>query len=896
MSKTMEQQYNYYAFINDSSKDTEWGKRAQRKLEHYRMPATLFSEHGWERLSSRGRRHSLVPKLFKGEHMANSRKNIIQNKKLFPDANIGCDVMKKLFLFTFVVGLLLTNAVISQAQSLQQGVVKTRGRMVNGVLVPGEKIGNAMVSIRGRSAVLSGIDGLFRFPVTGKTFIVDSVKKKDYALIDYEACRQYRFPQSPFVLLMEKPEKQRADQLDAERKIRRNLQRQLQEREDEIEALQASQQQKDSLLRILYQQQGDNEKLIADMAKRYSTIDYDQLDEFYRQVSWFIENGELIRADSLLRTRGDISMQVQGILNNGKAIQEQREQIQKAETVHQADIEEAARRCYSYYETYFAQNQNDSAAYYLELRASMDSTNLDWQLEAGRFCQNYLADYIKAMYYYQPALRNSLSQYGEYDGWTATCYANIGSALYCQNDFGPSLEYHIKAQNIFEMTFGTNHPTVALAYNNIGLVYDAQGDYSKSLECYNKALTIFLNTLGNESPYVGASYNNIGGVYHRQGYYSKALEYLTKALNINEKAFGAENPIVATFYNNLGGIYETLGDYSKAMVDYQRALEVREKVLGVNHPDVALSYNNIGNVYIALGEYSKALEYHTKALVIREKVFGLGHPDVAQSYNNIGSVRHYQGDNEKALYYFKKALAIREKVFDDNHPDVATSYSNIGTAQAFLGDYSKALDNLAKALSIQEKTFGPEHSSVAITYNSFGVTYARQGDYSKALSCYKKALTILEKAYGKEHLQVAMSYNNIGEVYHIRGDFQMALDNYTKSLVILEKIYGDNNTIIGTINIKIGTVYFSLGNYAKALEHYFIALDVQKRMLGANHHDVAMTYINIGGVYQQQGDNSKAIQYYDFALTILEIVYGKEHPNTIAFKNNLIQIKQKIMK
>lgn len=45
----MEQQFKYFAFISYSSKDTEWGKRLQRKLEHYRMPATLCSEHGWKR-------------------------------------------------------------------------------------------------------------------------------------------------------------------------------------------------------------------------------------------------------------------------------------------------------------------------------------------------------------------------------------------------------------------------------------------------------------------------------------------------------------------------------------------------------------------------------------------------------------------------------------------------------------------------------------------------------------------------------------------------------------------------------------------------------------------------------------------------------------------------------
>ena len=45
----MSQQYKYFAFISYNSKDTEWGKRVQKKLENYRMPATQCSEHGWER-------------------------------------------------------------------------------------------------------------------------------------------------------------------------------------------------------------------------------------------------------------------------------------------------------------------------------------------------------------------------------------------------------------------------------------------------------------------------------------------------------------------------------------------------------------------------------------------------------------------------------------------------------------------------------------------------------------------------------------------------------------------------------------------------------------------------------------------------------------------------------
>lgn len=43
------EQFKYFAFISYNSKDTAWGKRLQKKLEHYRMPSTLCSEHGWKR-------------------------------------------------------------------------------------------------------------------------------------------------------------------------------------------------------------------------------------------------------------------------------------------------------------------------------------------------------------------------------------------------------------------------------------------------------------------------------------------------------------------------------------------------------------------------------------------------------------------------------------------------------------------------------------------------------------------------------------------------------------------------------------------------------------------------------------------------------------------------------
>lgn len=44
-----DQAFKYFAFISYNAKDTDWGKKLQKKLEHYKLPSTLCSEHGWER-------------------------------------------------------------------------------------------------------------------------------------------------------------------------------------------------------------------------------------------------------------------------------------------------------------------------------------------------------------------------------------------------------------------------------------------------------------------------------------------------------------------------------------------------------------------------------------------------------------------------------------------------------------------------------------------------------------------------------------------------------------------------------------------------------------------------------------------------------------------------------
>ena len=625
------------------------------------------------------------------------------------------------------LSLILFITVFSFAQT-QQGFVKTKGRMVNGKLVPGQGLKGASVSVQGRTSVLVNAEsGAFSFPTTGQQYRLDSVKKKGYQLVDMDVCpKTYKYSSNPIYIVMETPEQQLQDKLNAERKIRRNLQKQLQAKEDEIEALKEENkitlEEYQKSLQQLYEEQESNEQLISDMAKRYSELDYDQLDEFYRHVSYHIENGELTKADSMLRTRGDIKAQVNTIMQRGQALQEEKEKLQHAEAVQKADIEEAARRCYSFYETFFVQHLNDSAAYYLELRASMDTANLEWQNEAGTFIDDYLADYSKALSYYQRIMRIAMAQPENH------------------------LEY------------------LVISLNSIGYINSELGDYSNALQYYTQAKTLAENGLGAMHTQTAVIYMNIGMNCVDLGEFTQALEYTQKAVNIYEKTLEPNDPVLAAAYNNIGHVYSEIDEIEKALEYYFKALAIREKLYGTNHPDVSLSYNNIGFCYVHLMDYPTATQYFIKALNISEEILGSHHPQTAYMYNNIGFLYAGQGEYAKGLEYYNKALEARRKVLGEDHDDTAVCYDNIGNVYTKMGEFDKALENCRKSLDIRKKVLGEDHPDLGYSYFNIGYAYAKQGKYKDALEYYNTAYDILKKGLGESHSSTQYAKKSIENI------------------------------------------------------------------------------------------------------------------------------------
>ncbi|MBP5241274.1 MAG: hypothetical protein J6Z26_05135, partial [Bacteroidales bacterium] len=102
---------------------------------------------------------------------------------------------------TTIIFALLAFAFFGMQAQTQSGVVKTRGRMVGGKLVPGTMLSGATVQVEGRQALLAS-DGHFSFPVSGNSYTLKNVSKQGYQLVDAEVCRSYRYSGNPLSVVM----------------------------------------------------------------------------------------------------------------------------------------------------------------------------------------------------------------------------------------------------------------------------------------------------------------------------------------------------------------------------------------------------------------------------------------------------------------------------------------------------------------------------------------------------------------------------------------------------------------------------------------------------------------------------------------------------------------------
>ena len=362
-------------------------------------------------------------------------------------------------LLPLLLGLLLA---LPAAAQMQKGHVKTPGRLgTGGALIPGKRLAGAYVKVRGRQGVRSNDKGDFALPVD-RNFYVERAELAGYTVVDRDLLsRRYDYSAgNPLIVVLEDEKQYRQNINSAVRKIRNEMYRQLDKREAEIKRLleenRITQARYDSLREALGESQEKSDKLVEAMAERYASIDFDQESELNRRISACILNGELSRADSLLRTMGNINILIDELNQLHTHNEKEAEKLKKNLQLEQHKQQQLAFIYYKRYELCLVEHHNDSAAHYLKLRAALDTTNVQWVLDAGFFYMNTQKNYTNALTYYECALRNATKQFGKCHPYVATCYLHMGFSYYRQRCYDKALSNAEKALSIYEYTLPKN--------------------------------------------------------------------------------------------------------------------------------------------------------------------------------------------------------------------------------------------------------------------------------------------------------------------------------------------------------------------------------------------------------------------------------------------------------
>lgn len=829
--------------------------------------------------------------------------------------------MKKFLPILFFFGI----ALMALAET-QQGIVKTRGRMsAEGVLIPGTKLADVTITLNFGNALISDQQGEFAFNVpSGKKYSLLSAQKQGYTLADPEYIRlSFSYNASnPFYVVLEDENQRQADISKATENVRKTLKREIRLREDELDSLRESNaitQEKYDSLRIEFTKYRQNsETLVNEMAERFARIDYDQLDEYNRQLQMFIENGELLRADSLIKTRGSLEERYNRIIEQEDVNARREEELQKeqlalsrSKQLTEQEKEDLRNDLYAKHTIYLQQFQQDSALHCLKMRADLDTTNIIAVYEYA-FYAFQQHDYIAAEKYFLSNLRNAQPignglVIASIESMLGYVYQEIGDLTRSEDYLRKSIDYYecaIKSQylnNDIYLILASSQSFLGRVYISAQRYEDAERYLIKSLNTIKKCnYNISYNLEAKNRGLIAELNSLLGSLYISMNKYDLALVHLNTSLKISEELF-AQDPSDDN-RSQLVGVYVILGEMYNYPLHNLDECEKYSKLI-LEHLEVLCSRNHqrydimMARIQTCLGwlyqETNRAYEGLALLKDAEEKLEQLSiEIPYATTYlidNFIGQIYIYleSEQSDQAISHLEKAMYALENRSDLNGDNINTAkhFARIGQLLAILDRRHEAIKYLNNAIAIYETLnqtlAGVGLYELADSYVTIGGLYMASLDYSNSKDAYNKGLPFLINKY--QHTKapndlsnLALSNLNLGVMYYFEGNQTKCLDHLKQAHSYYSTLYAHDNTqyaylFAETLNL-LAYNYATLREYNKALKTINKAISIQPN--NAEYYD------SKGEILLMQGKEDEAFAMWKKVLEIDPEFLQRYHEGT----------------
>jgi len=494
--------------------------------------------------------------------------------------------MRKKVLAVLLLQLSIYPLLIAQTQS---GIVRTVSRPD----APSQLLSGVVVRVQGDyNPVMTDEQGAFQVLMpgykNGSAYTLAGINKGGYELREPELVgRQLPFSSSvPLQIVMVSRRQLQRDKQRIEQAARENIERHYEEQlnalNEQLAKATLSNQEYEKQLNQLEQEYDRFEPLIEQMAERYARTDYDGLSEADILIQQAIEQGDLELAQQRILAKGDP--------------EEREKKMKKIRRLAEAQRDELATDYYHLYAIHLSRFQNDSALFYLLKRAELDTTNAQWQLDAGNFYDKMERRFTEALTLYRRAQRYALANEGPNALRTAKAHNNIAYALTRLGRYREALPEQQLATELYTRIYGENHQKTAARWTNTGVIYYYLAQLDSAQYCFDKAETIY-SAIGDnaEDPHALARthaelLNNQAAIDVKQGRYDAAYERMLKALDIVPK--DAEyNQVV--LLSTMGDICELRQQADEARRYWQQALEIAQRLYGDDHPTTKALKKNL---------------------------------------------------------------------------------------------------------------------------------------------------------------------------------------------------------------------------------------------------------------------------------------------------------------
>ena len=644
---------------------------------------------------------------------------------------------------TLYILYFILHAIACLAQN-QSGMVRTLGR-------PAQKgVPLAGVTVRiaeAHNAVVSGKDGAFSLPINkkdGESFVIRQVQKAGYELNDRDLIgRKYAFSSThPITIVMVSAKQLQAEKARIENNAysvaEKNYKNKLAALEAQLKNGQIDAEKYNGQIRSL---QGDFERfqsLIDGLSEHYAHIDYDDMDENEKEIAQCIENGNFDKADSLIHQCFDVT---DVLSRNLKALDRIEQGISQAKDVI-ADANRSmakvlrrqakdAEYLYQLYTIALARFDNEKAGQYILTRAELDTTNVEWTVQAAKFIADYRSDYDEAMRCYDRAERYASKQ----PTWLSTIYTNKGSIYLEQGKYVEAIKADSIALGLSLNLYGKKALLTLKLINNTAATLRKLGQLKQALVTWNTVYSIAIADKDTDREFIATVCNNISTTCADLGLHSMALEFGHKALDAYKAKGSVKGEALACC--NIGGCYSGMGQYQEALDCFDRSEQLFKKLFGEDNPQVAWVLAKKGNLYSGLGDTKKAYQYNKRSLDIYKRFYDAKSVVVANALADFAAVNP---NKQEAKAQVDSALTVLISQYGERQLDVAHAYYKQAVICEDMEQYAESEKRLQRALLIYNTIIGTR-------YNSFSAQcLASLSDVEWGLNKMDKAMEYMNQA------------------------------------------------------------------------------------------------------------------------------------------------------